>query len=263
VDDNEFEQVELIQIIEEYKNLHLIRGRNRGVAAARNLGLSAGNNALVSFIDSDDYLLPGYLEIQRNFHIKNPSIAATGTWLQGFGSVSTVYPQWDGINPLGLVMCLPPAGVLIWKRSILEINRFDLSFGKGFEDFDLVARVIATNYSIAVFDFPLYMYQRGHISLSQSWSPKTEQELRSKVNSNVTLLCRHKAALLFDLLSIYGKRLLVSHPDMVFRTNFRTRKPLSSLDLIVKIRKSNSIRNIWRRLPEPIRFKLFTFIVRS
>ena len=263
VDDNDYAQLDLLDIANGSNHIHLIRGDNCGVASARNKGLNAGKNSIVSFVDSDDYLLPGYFEIQRNFHINNPAIAATGTWLQSFGSVSTIYPQWDGINPLGLLMCLPPAGVLTWKRSVLSENRFDLTFGDGFEDFDLVARVIAKNYPIAVFDFPLYMYQRGHVSLSQSWSRSIEHELRSKVNSNVNLLCRHKLEDLFSLLSEYGKRLLVSHPDLVFRVNSRDFKKYNSLHLISYLRKSKVLRKMWRTLPEEIRFRLFRKLTRD
>ena len=263
VDDNEFARPELLEFANRSTHIHVIEGDNCGVASARNKGLEAGKNAIVSFVDSDDYLLPGYFEIQRQFHVNNPTIAATGTWLQGFGSVSTIYPQWDGINPLGLLMCLPPAGVLTWKRSVLLENRFDLSFGAGFEDFDLVARMIAKNYQIAVFDFPLYMYQRGHISLSQSWSNTTEQKLRSKVNSNVNLLCRHKLVELFDLFSTYGIKLLVSHPDLVFRINSRGRKKFNSFYLISNLRKSKVLLKIWRALPEGIRFRLFAVLTRD
>jgi glycosyltransferase involved in cell wall biosynthesis len=257
VDDNEFEQQELLEIAKKSSYIHLIKGDNSGVASARNRGLNAGKNGIVSFVDSDDYVLPGYFDIQRKFHISNPEIAATGTWLQGFGNSSTVYPQWDGINPLGLLMCLPPAGVLTWKRSVLAENQFDLSFGVGFEDFDLVARVIAKNYTIAVFDFPLYMYQRGHTSLSQSWSSSVEQVLRSKVNSNVNQLCRHKLTELFSLVSVHGRKLLVSHPDLVFRINVQGQKKFDFSSVITTARKSKVLRKIWTVIPEGVRFKIF------
>jgi glycosyltransferase involved in cell wall biosynthesis len=257
IDDNDVAEPELEKLSEESEFIQLIIGDRNGVASARNKGLNSGSNSLVSFVDSDDYLLPGYFELQRNFHKNNSDVAATGTWLQAFGNTSTIYPQWDGINPIGLLMCLPPAGVLTWKRSVLLESNFDVSFGSGFEDFDLVARIIAKSYTIAVLDLPLYMYQRGHISLSQSWSPRQEQELRSKVNSNVNLLCRHKLAELFELVSLHGKKLLVSHPDLVFRTNFKDDKETKSLGLIVLARRSKHLRKLWRLLPEGVRYKVF------
>jgi glycosyltransferase involved in cell wall biosynthesis len=263
IDDNDVAVPELANLSEESQFIKLIIGDRNGVASARNKGLNSGSNSLVSFVDSDDYLLPGYFELQRDFHKNNSDVAATGTWLQAFGNTSTVYPQWDGINPIGLLMCLPPAGVLTWKRSVLLENNFDVSFGSGFEDFDLVARIIAKSHSIAVLDFPLYMYQRGHISLSQSWSPGQEQELRSKVNSNVNLLCRHKLTELFELVSLHGKRLLVSHPDLVFRTNYKDVKEVNSLGLIVLARKSKHLRKLWRLLPEGVRYRAFKALTKK
>jgi len=260
IDDNDVAIPELARLSEESKFIQLIIGDKKGVASARNKGLRIGCNSLVSFVDSDDYLLPGYFELQRTFHQNNSVVAATGTWLQAFGNTSIIYPQWDGINPIGLLMCLPPAGVLTWKRSVLLENEFDASFGNGFEDFDLVARVIAKSYSIAVLDLPLYMYQRGHKSLSQSWSPSQEIELRSKVNSNVNLMCRHKLSQLFELLTLHGKNLLVSHPDIVFSINFKETKGPNFLWLIAMARKSVHLRTLWGSLPEAVRFRVFRIL---
>lgn len=263
VDDNDESMKELDEYSRKHPHIVFLIGDKCGVASARNKGMNAGFNGLVAFVDSDDYILPGYLDIQRSFHFKNSQIAATGTWLQGFGNSSVIYPQWDGFNPLGLIMCLPPAGVLTWKRSILHKYKFDLSFKAGFEDFDLVARVIAQNYSIAVLDLPLYMYQRGHVSLSQSWSQSKELELRSKVNSNVNSLCRHKLSEVFVLFSEYGKKLLISHPDLVFREGSRVKKEIDSLSIIANLRNVSILRRVWRILPEKSRFAVFTFLTRN
>lgn len=46
----------------EYPNIYAYHQENSGVSAARNLGISKADAELITFIDSDDYILEGYYE---------------------------------------------------------------------------------------------------------------------------------------------------------------------------------------------------------
>lgn len=53
------------EICEEYAaidpRIRVIHRKNGGLSAARNTGIDAARGDYLSFIDSDDYILPGYL----------------------------------------------------------------------------------------------------------------------------------------------------------------------------------------------------------
>jgi hypothetical protein len=158
-------------------------------------------------------------------------------------------------------MCLPPAGVLVWKKAVInQLQGFDEEFGKGFEDFHLVARASKFNYVIAILDSPLYLYQRGHESLSQSWSPEEERKLRSKVNKLAMDLCEHQVEEIFELIARHGNLILVSHPDFVFEINKNKVVILFGKILSPSRYRNNAIaRALWALVPPFIRRPFFRF----
>jgi glycosyltransferase involved in cell wall biosynthesis len=254
----------------KYPKVVVIEGSHRGIGATRNIGAKAGSNSLIAFVDSDDYVLPGYFELQRSFHSKHHDVASTGTWLQSFGAHELVYPQWDGISPIGLLACLPPAGVLIWKReAISSIGYFNEEFVDGFEDFDLVARAISRQMKIFVIDLPLYRYRRGHQSLSQSWSKDRELELQLKVSSNLRHLCSHEFRKYLDLSNFYGNKLLLSHPDLVFGYRSKLGNKSSRyyqnrmwINLIQKTRNVVWLRRLWNKLSPNLRLRINNYLIK-
>jgi glycosyltransferase involved in cell wall biosynthesis len=292
VDDNDLP----VLAVESFKkfnfNFEVIRGPAKGVAAARNIGAKSGSNPLVLFVDSDDYVLPGFVSKQRKFHIEHSEIGATGTWLQAFGSHERVFPQWDNISPLSVLSCLPPAGVLMWKREALkELDYFDPLFQIGFEDFDLVARATVRNTPIIVLDEVLYRYRRGHSSLSQNWNFNQELALRNAVNVNLRNLCSHDFKSFLHLNSEFGQSIFQANPDFVFikqkpkpfkyplililvyrflpknlrsylgkffPRNLRPRLvPIDDSEVFMRIRRNRMISQVWNKLPSSV--KLFFF----
>lgn len=217
IDDNDLPTLSL-ETFERFDfNIQLIRGSVNGIGAARNTGSKSGKNPLVLFVDSDDYVLPGFVFAQRSFLERHSEIGASGTWLQAFGSHERFFPQWDNISPLSVLSCLPPAGVLMWKRAALEeLDFFNPDFQVGFEDFDLVARATVQSIPIIVLDEVLYRYRRGHRSLSQNWNSDQELELRNSVNANLKNLCPHDFKSFLDLNTKYGPSIFQANPDYVF-----------------------------------------------
>ena len=51
------------EFAQKHSNIHVIHQPNGGVSAARNRGLSLARGHWVSFVDSDDYVLPSYAEV--------------------------------------------------------------------------------------------------------------------------------------------------------------------------------------------------------
>jgi glycosyltransferase involved in cell wall biosynthesis len=270
VNDNGTESKICEKIARISSRIIVIQGSRAGIAATRNIGAREGENPLIAFIDSDDYVLPNYLQLQRDFHFRYPDVSATGTWIQAFGSHELIYPQWDGISPIGLLSCLPPAGVLMWKReAILKLGFFREEFSDGFEDFDLVARAISSKFKVIVLDYPLYRYRRGHKSLSQTWTKTREIDLHNKVAGNLQNLCRHEFNEYLDLTRTYSHNLLLSHPDLVFRGKEKfKRKPARNIlnkmwiETIQRFRNVIWARRLWNYLHPSLRSKVVNFLIK-
>lgn len=259
VDDN-FQKINQLEIlIKQHSNMKLIRGRCSGVADARNMGLNQATGELISFVDSDDYVSENFFKIQRFIHFIHPGIAATGTWLQAFGAHTKVYQQWDNFNPLGMRVCLPPAGVLIWKKNAISgLNGFDSNFYEGFEDFELLTRATLNNLLIVVVDSIEYFYQRGQKSLSQSWDYQKELDLLKSVLMNSKKLCEHKYREYLALELQFGRQLNYSSIDLIFKkidNQNKLRYPLN------KYRNNFYLLNIWKVLPKFLRSFIYRLLV--
>lgn len=70
-------------ILAEYKDerLKVITQENKGLSGARNTGLLARHGKYVLFLDSDDYLFPGAIEVLLNAALKNHADIVEGSYL--------------------------------------------------------------------------------------------------------------------------------------------------------------------------------------
>ena len=246
VDDN-LEAIFTLSELELIDNrIKYLDGSHGGIAATRNIGLLSAKSDLVAFIDSDDLISENFLDWQRNVHERFQDISATGFWLQGFGSHDRVFPQYDSIDPLIMTVCLPPAGVLMWKsRDLRILNGFSVLFEKGLEDFEILTRANLFKMKIVVIDEIKYFYQRGHESLSQAWDEATYEHLFNIVRLNQKQLSDDKFV---ELLKIYDTRRLNQPVDIMFKGIFEPRS------IRLNILSNNKIVNfLYKMIPQSIK----------
>jgi glycosyltransferase involved in cell wall biosynthesis len=68
---------------------------NKGVAAARNKGLSMVRGDFITFLDSDDVLPPNSLKARRKLFDENPQLAfADGIVIKKSADMNTVFEEW-------------------------------------------------------------------------------------------------------------------------------------------------------------------------
>jgi len=167
VDDGSEE--EALDVLHEYneKGIKVFRQLNRGVSAARNKGIEVSKGDWISFLDSDDWWLPGKLEEQINFHVRFPELLISQTdeiWLRNGVRINPrKYHLKRGgwIFDLCLERCMiTPSAVLINKRIFEEIGMFDECL-PACEDYDLWLR-IAHKYPVGLIDEKLVVKTGGH-----------------------------------------------------------------------------------------------------
>jgi len=142
---------------------------NIGLWAARNAGVAAVEAEFVSFVDSDDILLPTHLQEHRD------------SFAEGFDAVATNYLDWIPENGLTRndPRRFPSKGKLDEKiiagnfmASFSSIRCCVLDDVGGFrpevtEDWDLWIRFFRKGYSVVKTDAPTYLYRWRKGSLSR------------------------------------------------------------------------------------------------
>ncbi len=128
--------------------LHVLRQPNRGVSAARNVGITAAEGELIAFIDADDQWEPRKIEVQAAALHGHPRavVSFVGTLRFGPGadcpSVVAPISSDDLLESLLLhSTVLGPTSVALVRRGALEsVGLFDPSLAQG-EDWDLWIRL--------------------------------------------------------------------------------------------------------------------------
>lgn len=140
---------------------------NRGVSAARNVGIGLAQGRWLAFLDSDDLWLPEKLERQRRFLSERPQalICQTGElWLRKGKRVNPrkKHRKFSGdLFAPSLKLCLvSPSAVMIRKDLFEEVGLFDETM-PACEDYDLWLRISA-RYPILLLDEPLVIKRGGH-----------------------------------------------------------------------------------------------------
>ena len=127
-------------------NLHIIHKENGGVSSARNKGLEIAQSQYIAFIDSDDMIMPNYIEtLLELINTRNEDI---------------IYFNWLDINTNDVIR--RPANPAVWKaiykKEILPM--FDETL-KAREDYFLLEEINQKEHTEYYYDKVLYIYNSG------------------------------------------------------------------------------------------------------
>ncbi len=157
---------------------HLIflrQPEQRGVSAARNLGIIAARGEWLTFLDSDDLWRPAKLARQMEFLAAYPDLLICQTeeiWLRHGKKVN---PPLYCRKPSGhiflpsLKRCLiSPSAVMLHRRLFAEVGLFDEALPAA-EDYDLWLR-LTWRHPVGLLSEPLVIKRGGHPDqLSRQW----------------------------------------------------------------------------------------------
>jgi glycosyltransferase involved in cell wall biosynthesis len=140
----------------EDPRVSLIRQENRGLAAARNRGLAEAGGEYVVFLDSDDRLLLGALEVgvrELEAHPESAFVSGICRKIRADGSIVAGWEQFRVRDDPYLELlrsCPVYVPAVMYRRWVFDVvGDFDMSY-KAAEDYDLYYRILER--------FPVYCH---------------------------------------------------------------------------------------------------------
>ncbi len=155
-----------------------IKQPNRGVMAARNAGLKAARGRYIALLDSDDLLMPRFLEALVGLLEADPGLSVAYPNARYFG-----WPKHDGKLHQDVFPVSEPVtfdrvlkrecyifGLLVFRRKVIdEIGGYDESLeGQGAEDFELWLRMLRHGHRFKFTREVLARYRWRQDSLSNT-----------------------------------------------------------------------------------------------
>jgi glycosyltransferase involved in cell wall biosynthesis len=161
--------------------IRVFRQENRGVCAARNLGLREARGEFVVFMDADDVMLPGKLRAQLALfdafrpNIRRLEIIHSGwTMVSADGAFLTTIKPWETAPDLDLETWLLrkpvfPGALMLDRRAVRDAGGFDESLTQA-EDVDLILRLSAGGSRARWLYRPTILYrQHGENAILDGW----------------------------------------------------------------------------------------------
>jgi len=137
------------EIAQSYPQVQYLFQVNQGVAAARNAGIDAACGDLITFLDSDDIMLPDAISKRVAYIIQNPHINCLISMRQSFLEPGMEKPAW--LRNGELTEAQYGFGYLLSKKSFLEqVGGFDPKYLNA-EDFELLFRAKGLGFQIDTF----------------------------------------------------------------------------------------------------------------
>ena len=166
------------EIMEEYatkdQRIRVFSQKNKGVSAARNLGLDRAKGEYIFFLDCDDILLEGAVEVIYRKAVETEADLVVGNYqyyINISGKIRTPDRWLDHRFYIGMEKlicthfhCTP--GNKLWKRSIIEEHSLRFKKFRIGEDMDFYLRYLTLANQVVSMDFcVIYGQIKGWISL--------------------------------------------------------------------------------------------------
>jgi glycosyltransferase involved in cell wall biosynthesis len=161
--------------------VRVIHQENRGLPAARNVGIAESRGEFVVTLDADDMLAPRYLAALGDALDAAPDAAYAHCWAELFGDTHQIWATRP-YNPYQLVLSNSVVGCVLLRRSAwASVGGYDESMRSGNEDWDLWIRLMAAGYGAVQVREPLFRYRKHGVSMSVETESRHEDALLDRV----------------------------------------------------------------------------------
>ena len=155
------------EVVQQFAGVQYVYQRNRGVSAARNVGVVRARGELIAFLDSDDLWQPDKLAHQVALFDQHPDVHICHTdemWIRNGVRVNPHHKHrktGGDIFVRSLELCLvSPSAVMMRRALFARLGGFDETL-PACEDYDLWLRVSA-RWPVHFVAMPLVVKRGGH-----------------------------------------------------------------------------------------------------
>ncbi len=174
IDDGSTE-VKSIKKLKKYKDfwdkrVTLYRTKNKGLAAARNFGISRSTGKYICCIDADDKYCPEFVADCSRFLEENPTYGFVTTWFQPFGLINgpDTTVQIKKNTPEMLVKNVPHVASMFRRKVWVDVSGYDENMKRGKQDWDFWLSAVERGYDWEVINKVLFLYRIRENSMLRS-----------------------------------------------------------------------------------------------
>ena len=161
-----------------------LRRENRGLSAARNVGIRASRAPFLAFLDADDRILPEKLALQLEVFAARPEIGLVYTGVRYIDATGKLLSQQGWSREEGAVLprlvlgnLIHPHAALVRRGPVERAGGFDESL-TSVEDWDLWIRLAQAGVRWACVDRPLAEYRIRPDAMHQNPARMAENSVR-------------------------------------------------------------------------------------
>lgn len=185
----------------ERAGTRVVRSPNRGLSAARNLGIRSTSGEFICSLDADDRLHPEWIERAVGVLDAEPAVAFVSHWLETFGDEHWGWKPVRCDLAMLLDMNVVNGAALLRRTAFDEAGGFDETMRDGCEDWEFWIRLLERGHQGAILPEVMYQYRRRSGSMS---SRMALEELHPRLYAD--LVEKHQESYQAHLLDLLLRR---------------------------------------------------------
>ncbi|WP_162533571.1 glycosyltransferase family 2 protein [Dokdonia sp. Dokd-P16] len=202
-----------LQILKKIQSplVQIIYQENTGVCGARNRAIKEATTSLILTLDADDYFEQTFIEKAYQVISTQEKIGVVCSYYEGFrtnGALTAVIKPLGGQVHNFLVQNNGVASALFRKSCWEAVNGYDVSFDKGYEDWDFWISILKNDWEMHVIPELLFKYRIKDKSRDQIAVALYNKELKMKIYD------KHKDVYLEYIDRVYAQLIFKNQESM-------------------------------------------------